>query len=71
MGSDAEHVDLRQIKAMAKSELGGLQGVEGFGIGDGTLRVYVRNWDVSVQLPRVYLGVPVDFIVTGDITAQP
>lgn len=61
--------DMRSVKAAAKEELGRVQGVEGFGIGDGSLRVYVRNAEVRKQLPSRFRGVPVDFVVTGDISA--
>lgn len=61
--------DLRAVKTAAKAQFGQTPGVEGFGIGDGTLRIYVRNADVRKQLPSEFQGVPVDFVVSGDITA--
>lgn len=61
--------DMRAIKAAAKSQFGGMRGVEGIGIGDRALRVYVRSQDVADNLPREFQGVRVDFIVTGPITA--
>ena len=61
--------DLRAVKIAAKAQFGQTPGVEGFGIGDGTLRIYVRNAEVRKQLPSVFQGVPVDFVVSGDITA--
>ena len=61
--------DMRAVKTAAKAQFGQTPGVEGFGIGDGTLRIYVRNADVRKQLPSEFQGVPVDFVVSGDITA--
>ena len=60
--------DMRSVKAAAKEELGNVQGVEGIGIGDGSLRVYVRNTEVRDHLPSQFRGVPIDFVVTGDIS---
>ena len=62
--------DLASIKAAAKREFSDLAGVEGFGIGDGTLRIYVRNLAVSRMLPDHFKGADVDIVVTGDIAAQ-
>jgi hypothetical protein len=59
--------DLRAVKALAKGELAAIDGVEGFGIGDQTLRIYVRNPDVERKLPREFHGVPVEIVVSGDI----
>jgi len=62
--------DVRALKAAAKEELRGLPGMEGFGIGDQALRVYVSHADASRQLPRTFHGVDVECVVTGSITAQ-
>lgn len=61
--------DLRKVKDDARREFGGVGGVEGFGIGDGRLRIYVRHADVRQQLPDVFEGVAVDCEVVGEITA--
>jgi hypothetical protein len=61
---------LQQMKSAAKRELSGIPGVEGIGIGDGTLRVYVRDTDVIAQLPRAIEDVELEFVVTGEITAS-
>ena len=63
------NTDLRAVKNAAKAQFGQTPGVEGFGIGDGTLRIYVRNAEVRKQLPSEFQGVPVDCVVSGDITA--
>jgi len=63
--------DMRAIKAAAKAAFSEVSGVEGFGIGDQSLRVYVSNSDVSRELPREFQGVEVECVVTGDISAQP
>ncbi len=59
--------DMRSIKAAAGEEFGDVQGVEG--IGDGSLRVYVRNTEVCERLPCHFRGVRVDFVVASDISA--
>jgi hypothetical protein len=65
-----EH-DLKAIKADAKRDFGKVPGVEGFGIGAGTLRIYILNNEVASKLPadRRYKGVPIELVVTGPITA--
>lgn len=61
--------NMRSIKAAAKEELGHIRGVEGLGLGEGVLRVYVRNAEVRKRLPSEYRGVPVESVVTGEISA--
>ncbi len=61
---------LRDAKATAKRELGNMPGVEGIGIGDGVLRVYVRDAGVIDRLPRSCANVDLEFVVTGEITAS-
>ena len=61
--------DMFAIKAAAKTLFGGMRGVEGIGIGDRALRVYVRSADVAENLPKEFQGVRVDVIVTGRIIA--
>jgi hypothetical protein len=63
-------IDLRAVKAAARDEFGTDPGIQGFGIGDGTLRIYVRDPAVRERLPKRYHGVDVEFVVTGDVTAQ-
>ena len=70
MLQDTQPPDLRAIKAAARTELGQTPGVQGFGIGDRTLRVYIHNQEVEQRLPASFQGVPIDFVVTGDVTAQ-
>lgn len=67
--SGQQIADLRAVKAAAKSQFGQTPGVEGFGIGDGTLRVYIRNAAVREHLPCEYQGVSLEFVVTGDLKA--
>jgi hypothetical protein len=62
--------ELEAAKAVASSQFGNVQGVEGFGIGDDTIRIYVRNPEVRKQLPEQVRGVPVDCVVTGNISAD-
>ena len=60
--------DMRSVKAAAKTQFANVKGVEGFGIGDQTLRVYVCNATVQRQLPERFQGVPVEFVITGHVT---
>ena len=61
--------DLKAVKALAKAEFSGIDGVEGIGIGDQRLRVYVRNHAVEQKLPHIFHGIPVEFVVTGSVAA--
>ena len=58
---------LRDAKETAKRDFGSMPGVEGIGIGDGVLRVYVRDANVKNQLPRSCENVDLEFVVTGDV----
>lgn len=60
---------LDRAKALAKERLSELDGVLGFGIGDGTVRIYVQREDVKTCLPPDIDGVPIEVVVTGDIVA--
>jgi len=62
-------LDLKAVKSEAMRKFGAMEGVEGFGIGDRVLRIYVRHASVKEMLPREFQGVPVEIIVTGDIIA--
>lgn len=62
---------LRVVKSHAREQLGGLEGVQGFGIGDRVLRVYVRSAAVKRRLPDTFEGVPVECVEVGDVEAQP
>jgi hypothetical protein len=61
--------DLKAVKALAKAELAGIDGVEGIGIGDRCLRIYIRNQAVAQKLPQEFHGVCVEVVVTGTVTA--
>ena len=61
--------DMRSLKAAAKEEFADVEGVEGVGVGDGSLRVYVRNAEVQKRLPIEFRGVPVNPVVTGESAA--
>jgi hypothetical protein len=62
--------DMRSLKAAAKQEFGGVEGVEGVGLGEGSLRVYVRDAKVRKQLPTEFRGVAIEPVVTGEISAM-
>jgi hypothetical protein len=58
---------LRDAKETAKRDFGSMPGVEGIGIGDGVLRVYVRDANVKDRLPRTCENVDLEFVVTGEV----
>ena len=66
----ASFTNLQSVKAAAKAQFGNLDGVIGFGIGDHVLRIYVRNSKVRERLPAEFQGVPIEVVVTGDVSAQ-
>lgn len=57
-------------KKAARDALKNTQGVAGVGIGDGVIRVYVLGADVAKRLPQQIQGVPIEFVVTGNIQAR-
>jgi hypothetical protein len=66
-----ELTNLTTVKAAARKELGRIPGVEGFGIGDAALRVYVHDAAVEKLVPSEFHGVPVHCVVTGPILPLP
>jgi hypothetical protein len=67
---ESQELDLRAIKAAAKQQFAQITGVEGIGIGDRALNIYIHDSRVKQQLPSEFQGVPVNLVVTGDITIQ-
>jgi hypothetical protein len=63
------NADMKKLKDAAEAEFGDIDGVEGLGIGNQTLRVYVRSHDVKNFIPSIFHTVPVQIIVTGTIMA--
>jgi hypothetical protein len=61
--------DLLTVKRAAKREFGQIAGIEGFGIGNHKLRIYVSNEALCKELPKKFHGVEVDFIVVEDVVA--
>ena len=61
--------DLPTIKKAAKKEFQNIPGIEGFGIGDGVINIYVSNSEVVKQLPSTFRDVPLNFVLTGIIEA--
>lgn len=66
--SGESNPDMRAIKAAAKIRFANVDGVEGVGIGDRALRVYVRSEEVAEDMPKEFQGVRIDYVVTGKIT---
>lgn len=62
-------LDLFQVKAAARDELGRIDGVKGFGVGDGSLRVYVQDAEVMQHLPSSFRGAPVECVIVGTVHA--
>jgi hypothetical protein len=61
--------DIERAKTSASERLAGIDGVLGFGVGDGTVRVYVQRSDVGQRLPEEVDGIPIEVVVTGTIDA--
>lgn len=68
MALQYEHI--RQAKLRAELEFRDIPGIMGYGIGDGTLICYIKSASVENELPVKYKNIPLQFIVTGVITAQ-
>jgi hypothetical protein len=66
---DNSELDLLKVKAAARDELGRIDGVQGFGVGDGSLRVYVQDAGVKKHLPLEFRGAPIECVVVGTIHA--
>jgi len=62
--------ELKALKRRAQLQLENLPGVEGFGVGDGVIRVYVRSPQVKQSLPAAVEGVALEIVVTGDIASR-
>jgi len=67
--SDTVSADLKALKTLLKAEFCGIDGVQGIGIGDQCLRVYVRNHALEQKLPHMFHGIPLEFVVTGSVSA--
>lgn len=61
--------DLATVKKAVKKEFQHLAGVEGVGIGDGVINIYVSNPDIIKQLPSTFQNVPLNCVKTGIIEA--
>lgn len=59
--------DLKQAKAEAKKRFGHIQGIVGFGIGDGVVVIYVRNSAAKNELPVAIDHVPIECVISGDL----
>ena len=62
-------IDFKAVKTEAKQKFRIIPGVVGFGIGDGTLIVYVTEPSVAERLPTEFMGAKVEVIVTGKVVA--
>jgi hypothetical protein len=58
---------LLRLKKEAKKRFGRIKGVEGFGLGDNCLRIYITNASVKEHMPTHLEGVPIEFVITGEI----
>jgi hypothetical protein len=61
---------LRVVKSQARARFGDVDGVQGFGIGDRRLRIYVRTASIGRTLPSSFEGVPVECVEVGDVEAS-
>lgn len=56
-----------RAKTQAKTLVLDVAGVQGVGIGDGTIRVYIREASVARLLPLDVDGVPVEAVTVGEV----
>jgi hypothetical protein len=62
-----EFDELLRARDDAERRFGHLPGVQGFGVGDAVIRVYVRDAEAAAQIPRSLDGVPVEVVRVGEI----
>ena len=67
---ETELSQLRAVKRAAKEQFGHVAGVTGFGIGNHVIRIYVSNPSILRQLPKMYRGVRVDYVLAEDIASR-
>ena len=68
MGHDHTLEELKRAKTHAKTLVLDKAGVQGVGIGDGTVRVYIKDASVARDLPDEVDGVPIEPVTVGDVT---
>lgn len=59
--------DLKKAKAEAKKRFGHLSNVVGFGIGEGTIIIYLQDASAKDDLPSAINDIPIECVVTGEI----
>lgn len=62
--------ELLSKKRAAQKQYGNLPGILGFGVGDGTIRVYLQHPAAAGLLPQEFDGVRFEFVVAGEIEAN-
>jgi hypothetical protein len=67
--------DWQEIKAEAKKLYGNIPGVEGFGIGDDSLLIYIQDSEVQKdftkeKMSQISEGSKFEFIITGKISGH-
>ncbi|MDX2033585.1 MAG: hypothetical protein SF339_23110, partial [Blastocatellia bacterium] len=60
-----------RVKLKAKRDYGRIEGVQGFGIGDGAVRIYIRDESVKSKLPSKIGDTRVEAILLGRVVAAP
>lgn len=68
MAPDHSHEELTRAKTHTKALVLDVAGVQGVGIGDGTVRVYIKNASVAGDLPQEVDGVPIEPVTVGEVT---
>lgn len=61
---------LRAAKARARDRWSDVDGVQGVGIGDGCVRLYVRSPDVLDPRPTDVDGITVELVTVGEVTTR-
>lgn len=62
---------LIQAKKRAKTHFAQDPRVVGYGVGENTLRLYVRTPQDAQDLPPTFEDIEIEYIITGDIQARP
>lgn len=61
--------NLKVIKNKTRDQLKNIAGVQGVGIGNNTIRVYIRNDQVIPSLPKTVDGITIETVIVGEIRA--
>jgi len=61
--------ELKEAKKKISQMHSGAMGVTGFGVGDGTVQIYVKTEEDGKQFPATIDNVPIEIVVSEEIVA--